>query len=379
MNKYLKIISFLIICAVTSCNKPHYSFDVKEVDYVNQSDTMIDGTMLDLELPLGIRSLTLCDSFFIFLTSDPEGQLMVYSKDWRMLGKFGNHGRARNEIINPAFVSRQVFVGKDGTVSVPLSEQRSRIKLINLTESIKRQKTIVSNQRDCSSIYYLFLDDNINNTIEFFTSKFDPYYLDIAVLPYFEIKRNGSEKAKKIELYPSLIDVENNSDADYFYNGKLYKHPTRNLVIQPLVHIDYIIFLDIDNEKYFGIHQIGSPSFDDSFTAVKQKEDRDGKPYLTYQGKRFGSHYTDVFCSDSFFMVLYYAGDYSLNVEDPSLSKPELLIFDWEGNLLRSMKLAKQISSIIYDANTSTLYGLDRDYEHIYSFDLTDVIANLNY
>ena len=174
------------------------------------------------------------------------------------------------------------------------------------------------------------------------------------------------------------MDLEDFRDATYFYNGvKLYKHPARNLVIQPLVYMDYIIFLDIDNEKYFGIHQIGSPSFDDSFTAVQDVE-REGKSVLMYEGKPFTGHFNDVFCADSFFMVLYCAGDYSLNVEDPSLSKPELLIFDWEGNLLRSMKLANQISSIIFDRNTSTLYGLDRYKEHLYSFDLADVIARIN-
>lgn len=378
MKKLLYIVSFLIICIVTSCNKSHYSFDVKEIDYVNQSDTMIDGTMLDFELPLGVYNFTLCDSFFIFLTEDPSGQLLVYSKEWSFLGSYCSKGRAKNEIISPSFLSRQVFIDEGGTVSIPLIEQRARIKVIDVTQSIKMQRTIVSNQRDCNSIYYLLLDDDINSTLEFFTPTYDRYYADVIETPYFEIKRMGSEKGKRIELYPKVMNLEDMMDATYFYMGGLYKHPTRNMVIQPLYYMDYIIFLDIDNKKYFGIHQTGSLSFDDRITAVQDVETEDDY-YLLHEGKVLDYHYKDVFCSDSFFMVLYCAGDYSLNVEDPSLSKPELLLFDWEGNLLRSMKLAKRINSIIYDANTSTLYGLDRNEGHLYSFDLADVIANLNY
>lgn len=366
--KKLILISLLIVCTATSCVKHNYSFPVKEIDYVNQSETTIEGTPLDWELPLGIYNIAVCDSFFLVLTHDPSAQLWVYSKQWDLLGKFCGEGRARNEIISPRFLSRLVFTDKDGNVSVPLGRLASEIKLIDITQSLKEQKTIVSSQIDCDAVYYTLLDNRIDNIIEFFAATTDLTFTQIKELPFFLVKRDGNRE--RIELYNSPMNLEDAADATYFYHGWPYKHPTRNLVVQPLIYLDYIIFMDIDNGKYYGIHQKGSPSFDDHFVAVKEQENEDGTHYLTYQGERFDHHYHDIFCSEQYLMVLSCAANFYPGADAQTPSLPELQIFDWEGNLLRSVKLAQQIRQIVYDSATSTLYGLDRTREHLYSFDL---------
>lgn len=60
---------------------------------MNKSDTLIDGTLVDISLPVGLLDFTMCDSLFLFLTDDVSAQLLVYSaNDGRLLGRFCGKG-----------------------------------------------------------------------------------------------------------------------------------------------------------------------------------------------------------------------------------------------------------------------------------------------
>lgn len=364
----------LILCSLISCKK-HFAYEVKEIDFVNKSDTLIDGNLVDISLPLGLQDFAMCDSMFLFLTEDVSAQLLVYSaKDGRLLGRFCGKGRAKYEIISPTMLSHEVFKDPSGAILLPLAEQRSAIKLINITESVKKNRTVVQDVRECSSIYYILLDNDIYNTLEYFTPERDILYRDIVEPPYFEVKRNGEEEGKKINMYPKIMNLEKSSDALLFYHGSMYKHPSRNMVVQPLVFMDYVLFMDIDNNKYFAVHQKGSLSFDDYISASYTV----GEDYvLMHEGRKLPYHFGDPFCTESFIMFLYTAGDYYTNVEDGGRACPELIIFDWDGNFIRSIKLGKEVHCVSYDSNSMTLYGADLIESIMYRFDFSDVITGI--
>lgn len=365
---------FLIFFSLISCERRHFAYEVKEIDFVNKSDTLIDGVRCDITLPSGLEDFTMCDSIFLFLTDDVSAQLLAYSvKDGHLLGSFCSKGRAKYEIINPSMISQQIFKDSKGSILLPLREQRAAIKMVNISESLRRNRTIVSDQRECSSIYYILLDNDINNTLEFFPAKVDAFYSDVIEPPYFEIKRDGNEEGKKIKMYPKIMNLEKKSDASLFYHGSMYKHPSRNLVVQPFVCMDYILFMDIDKNKYFAVHQIGSMSFDDYISGTYTAGEEEIK--IMHEGRELPYYFGDTFCAESFIMSLFTAGDYSLNVEEGGKICPELLIFDWDGNLKRSIKLGKEVHTISYDSNNMTLYGVDMGEDIMYRFDLSDVIT----
>lgn len=363
---------FLLLCSLVSCKK-HFAYEVKEIDFVNKSDTLIDGEPVDISLPLGLQDFTMCDSLFLFLTDDVSAQLLVYSaNDGRLLGRFCGKGRAKYEIIGPSMVSQMVFKDSNGSILLPLVEQRSAIKMINITESLKRNRTVVQDVRECSSIYYILLDNSINSTLEYFPAERDMINRDIIEPPYFEVKRNGDEEGRRIKMYPKMMNLENFSDALLFYHGVMHKHPSRNMVVQPFIFMDYVLFMDIDNNKYFAVHQKGSLSFDDYISASYTV----GEDYvLMHEGRKLPYHFGDPFCTESFIMFLYTAGDYYTNVEDGGRACPELIIFDWDGNFIRSIKLGKEVHCVSYDSNSMTLYGADLIESIMYRFDLSDVIT----
>ncbi len=364
----------LLLCSLISC-KRHFAYEVKEIDFVNKSDTLIDGEPVDISLPLGLQDFTMCDSLFLFLTDDESAQLLVYSaNDGRLLGRFCGKGRAKYEIIGPRMISHQVFKDSNGDILLPLAEQRSAIKMINITESLKKNRAVVGDVRQCSSVYYTLLDNDINRTLEFFTAQRDLINSEVIEPPYFEVKSNGDEEGKRIDMYPKMMKLDNYSDAILFYHGAMYKHPSRNLVVQPFIFMDYVLFMDIDNDRYFAVHQKGSLSFDDYISPTSTV----GEDYvLMHEGRKLPDHFGDPFCAESFIMFLYTAGDYCTNVEEGDKVCPELIIFDWDGNFIRSVKLGKEVHCISYDSNTMTMYGVDMVEDIMYRFDMQDVIAGI--
>ena len=373
MKRYFFLPFFLIICSLISCKK-HFAYEVKEIDFVNKSDTMIDGVLVDISLPVGIQDFTMCDSVFLFLTGEESAQLQAYSaNNGRLLGRFCGKGRAKYEIIGPTMISKQVFKDSNGSILLPLREQRAAIKMVNITESLKRNRTVVQDVRECNSIYYILLDNDLNNTLEYIQAKYNDYYKDITEPPYFEIKRNGDEEGKRINVYPKVMNFEQMSDANNFYHGTMYKHPSRNMVVQPFVSMDYILFMDIDNNRYFAVHQMGSLSFDDNISALYTVGEEDLK--LMHEGRELPYYFVETYCTESYVMTLYRAGDYCLSFDDEDKACPELIIFDWDGNFIRSVKLAKPVHEFCFDSNSNTMYGLDMAEDVLYRFDLTDVIT----
>ena len=117
--------------------------------------------------------------------------------------------------------------------------------------------------------------------------------------------------------------------------------------------------IDVDNDRISAIHQQGSLSFDDQL------------PRVDFTRTHFGG----AVCTESYFMVLYYAGDINKGASESKDVKPELMIFDWDGNFIRSVILDTMMYRIAFDERTRILYGVDRENDHIVSFDLSKILA----
>jgi hypothetical protein len=202
-----------------------------------------------------------------------------------------------------------------------------------------------------NDIKFVFIDNDIRHQFEWCrpmlmngTVRIDPYY---AVMNDTTVVRSVSTL--------SLFDEEQFK----FVHGDLFEHPSRNLIIFPLNYIDYIFMIDVDNDRISAIHQQGSLSFDDQL------------PRVDFTRTHFGG----AVCTESYFMVLYYAGDINKGASESKDVKPELMIFDWDGNFIRSVILDTMMYRIAFDEKTRILYGVDRENDHIVSFDLSKILA----
>ena len=377
------LLLLVIVILVASCNKSRILVDVHEVDFINKSEITLKGTPVNAELPIGMRDLAMFDSYLIVLSGGTDAQMSVYSDDWNLLGRFCYIGRAKNEFVSsPYMISKQSLRGDNGHTLIPLIQGRSGIKVLDLEQSIESQRTVINTETDYKAyketelkeengtvkfsigFSFVFLDDRLDRTFE----SYRPIFMNDRL--FFEPGYAVMHDTVQIKYQKFLSDFYAN-DVDQIH-GVLYKHPKRNLVIDVFPYIDYIMFNDLDKDRTFAIHQQGSLSFDDQLERAKYEVvSNDGENVRVVNTTI--PHFAAAVCLDSYFMVLYYAGEYSTNVSDINKAAPELLFFDWDGNFQKSVKLDTRIGSMAYDEKNKVLYGLDIDNDRIISFDLSEL------
>ena len=376
-----KLLLLVIVILVASCNKSRILVDVHEVDFINKSEITLKGTPVNAELPIGMRDLAMFDSYLIVLSGGTDAQMSVYSDDWNLLGRFCYIGRAKNEFVSsPYMISKQSLRGDNGHTLIPLIQGRSGIKVLDLEQSIESQRTVINTETDYKAykvtelkeengtvkfsvgFSFVFLDDRLDRTFE----SYRPIFMNDRL--FFEPGYAVMHDTVQIK-YTKFLSRFDENDVDQIH-GVLFKHPERNMVIDVFPYIDYIMFNDLDNDRMFAIHQPGSLSFDDQLERAKYEVvSNDGANVRVVNTTL--PHFGAAECTESFFMVLYYAGEYSTNVPDINKAAPELLFFDWDGNFLRSVKLDTRIGSMAYDERNQVLYGLDVENDRIISFDLS--------
>ena len=385
MKKFALLLVTVLL--VLSCkNQSRLLLDVKEVDFVNKSDVTLHGTEVGADWPLDIQSIAVCDSFLLVLSGQENNMFYVYSDELELKGRFCNRGRARNEFTSaPAWFSTQILRDARGDAIIPLQDRMIGVKAIDLQRSLEAQSAVIAVQNDYRSINIierrdentgfrnritiairnLFLDNDINRRFEYY----NPVVIDDVIYnePRYVVTQDTTQ-VKEIRLLSRFEAL----DFDYV-GGNLCKHPSRNLIVQPFRNMDYIMFFDLDNDRNFAVHQVGSLSLDDDLPIVEDIEVRRDDGTLSYKDPRT-DHFVEVACTESFFMVTYYSGDYTLGQPDPENGTPELLFFDWDGNFLKSVKLDTHVSRMTYDEKNHILYTVDFNTDSIYSYDLVSFV-----
>lgn len=350
--------SFMVLLLLSGCDNRHFVYEVKEVDYLNKSNTILKGEKVGVD-NIGMDEVMICDSFLIISTLDPSGFLTVYEiPSLEKKAQICKRGKARNEFSNPAMIKQSYYSGDD--LIIPIIDNLSFVKEVNLTKSLDKNNAEVKNVNECLSLVdgnFIILNNDIDDRFEYVGVSMSKDMKDSYLTPHYYFSKNDTKK--EIKVFPNMMEFEDEKRALAFYCGYMFKKSNQNIIIQPFEYMDYILFFNLETNHYFAVHQIGSLSFDDKIPP------KTGETILKF---------TDCAISNDFFLVLYFAGDYSLGFEDYLYACPELLMFDWDGNFLNSAKLSEMVHSISFDKTTNTLYGIDRNNDCLYSFDLNSFV-----
>lgn len=366
MNKLQLIVILSVLFVLVSCNKKsHYAFDVKEIDFVNKTGDVIDGEDTQIDI-MGGDDILICDSLLLITTRDPMGQLKVFSlNDYKFLTNLCLKGRAKNEFIQPIYLSDQWFYDKKGNLILPVIDNVEILKEINLSQSIKEKKTVVSpNVSDCLSIMdgnFVLIDNDNNKRFQCFCAHEDEVVSGKYCVPEYKITESD-EVVSEIKVFPTLMKFVNEENSEGMYYGSLRKHPSKNIIIQPMQYMDYILRFDLDKNDFYAIHQIGSLSFDD----IIPKSERTSL-----------FHFTSICYTSDYVFLLYKAGKYSQSFPVYKDSFSEVYVFDWDCNYLGGIKLGQEVHDIAYDEKNQKLIGLRRSDDIIYSFDLSSFMSSL--
>ena len=384
----MRIRSLLLPFAVTlslllSC-KENPDLEVREIDYINKSEKLIKAVPVDVQLPLVVYCTISCDNLNIVLGEDPKGYVFVYSDDWKLLDVFCHQGRARNEFLQrPGMIKKQVFKDANGHLQLPLQDEAS-IKVLDITESLNTHRPVISQIRDFlpydytpvrvdqyevqlqTDLQYLFLDNDIYHTLEL-TQGFN--FLDdkAKCVAKYSIRHDTTF----MDVPQVLVKMQDMAgpQPESKFGREFFKHPNKNLIIETFYLLDYIMFYDLDKDRSFAIHQTGYPTFLDDPEIIPHYNEKGEHDYDVEARACFGQALT----TDSYFLVFFYGGDYSLSDENKDYPQPELLLFDWDGNFKKSVKLDTYIDAATFDQEKKILYGvpIGQEEETLLSFDLS--------
>lgn len=374
MYRLIGIVEYIVITSsllLTSCHLgERLVIETNEVDFINKTDDVIHGVILDIEI-VGGTTVAVCDTLLMYLTSNPKALLQVYnSQTLKPLAMLCQQGRASNEFsdnkINRFY---QIFLRKGDIICVLRGEGGYVLKEINVSASLREGHTVVEGINN--SIPYgcgrvVGLDQGIDRV---FTFNNHNYNIDMDDFnpPFFSIIDKAN--TKEIQIYKRLVDFEDNMYSTFWYSGSICKHPTRNIVAQCMNTIDYIHFFDLDNDKYYSIHQKGTPTFDD--IKVTKKIVNDAYEYDN-------NHFSESIGTESMLLVLYLNGDYrKKSLKQGNGGASELLAFDWEGNYLGGVKLDLAIHNLAYDSKRCKLFGYRINDEKTIMYDLTNFMKSI--
>ena len=351
------VIGFIIVIffLVASCSsKDPISIDITETNFINQSNLVLKGDIIDFDA-MGADDICICDSIILVFSKNPASQLCAYDlNDMTLVAKMCSKGRAANEMIDPSSLSSQYYK-RNGDLIVPVIDNHIMLKEINITKSIERHTTVIEHKSDCISTMegnFVLVDNDPDKRFEYREATVDDVYSNKITNPSFYIREKGKEKRKF--KYNQLMKGNMNYAASFCY-GSLYKHPSKNLIIQPLQYLDYILFFDLDNKREYGIHQVGSLSFSDEAP------------------KKAMIHLINyVATSEDFFMIMHINHD--SNTSEDNLSPNELLVFDWSGMLIGSARMDHIVNRLAFDARNNNLYGLSVKEEKLYRFNLDELL-----
>lgn len=312
------------------------------MDFIGNAPVVLHGEKVSVDVP-GMDDIYIADTFLIFTSIDPESHLKIFSiNNLEKLAAICPSGRAKNEFVStPINHSKQLFE-QDGELYIPLVDY-GRLKMINVNTSVKQQKTVVESSENCLPITegnFVLLDISMNKRFESHNGVMDEITKEAYPSKYYIIQ---NMEQKEIPVFSRIMNGKGNDRyKSMFCHGVLTKHPDKDIVIQTLDYMDYILVFDLNNKKYYAIHQIGSLSFEDDVPAE-----------ITFA-------FTDCICTEKGFITLHC---------DEKLNR-HIILFDWDCNIIKTFASDVAINRIAYDKKNNNLYGIDRVKENVYKFNL---------
>ena len=358
------IVTLILVCGCTK--KTNLIIPTRDVDYRNKSEMTLKGKLVCKDV-LGAERMMISDTLLMIACNNPEGQLQVYSTNSnRLIGSFCTRGRAGSEFLRLYSTTEQRYHDENNHVIVPFVDYMTTIKEVDVTESLNQGHAVIRNTAEIIPFVdalTVFIDNDLDNRFLYehaVTYEHQEDYgmvhdIDLTRVPTrISTQKTGSEM-EEIPLFRRQVDVDDEREIVMPYAASIQKHPQRNLILYECINMDYLLFLDLDDfEKSFAIHQKGSKTFDDTF-------------------HDYGPVFLGCATSSDYLFVLYYQGDYTLRNMESDLMLPELMVFDWSGNLVKSFRMDMESFGLAYDEIHHKLYCLN-DKEDLYVYDLNGLL-----
>ena len=358
-NLCVVAVTFLLMCCKDMSNSPLLQVkDVREVDYLNKTGDVIEGTFVR-EI-MGGEQIMIYDTLLFVSTSNPEGLLEIYSinNTLNKLGSFCKRGRAQNEMTLIELV--QPFT-KDGHQFLLIVDGFMKMCEMDVTSSLEQGSAVITRTKMrpfYQSGKVAFINNDIDNTLDYIPRYNNPEIEDNTkeIRSKYTLLKGDEQTELKFFKAPTLVSDYGFVDEPYM--GGISRHPSKNIVVNYFSYMNYLLFMDFDKNHYFAVHQKGSTTHEDLY--VNQD------PWIRT--------FTSCLPTEEYVFIFYRDGEYANILQEDNTWHPELLVFDWEGNYIKGFKMDRNSSTLAYDEKNKTLYTFTTQKEQLYAYDLSGLL-----
>ena len=358
-NLCVVAVTFLLMCCKDMSNSPIIQVkDVREVDYLNKTGEVIEGTFVR-EI-MGGQQIMIYDTLLFVSTSNPEGLLEIYSinNTLNKLGSFCKRGRAQNEMTLAELV--QPFT-KDGHQFLLIVDGFMKMCEMDVTSSLEQGSAVITRTKMrpfYQSGKVAFINNDIDNTLDYIPRYDNPEIEDDTKYPRVKYTLVKGDKHTELKFFNAPTQVADEGFVDDPYYGGVKKHPSKNIVVNYFSYMDYLLFMDFDKNHNFVVHQQGSTTHEDLY--INQE------PWIRT--------FTSCLPTEEYVFIFYRDGEYANILQEDNTWHPELLVFDWEGNYIKGFKMDRNSSTLAYDEKNKTLYTFTTQKEQLYAYDLSGLL-----
>lgn len=320
-------------------NKNCFSDRVKIIDDSFEIPNIINGEKLPVNEIYRISSLICFDEYLLILTPRANNVFNVLTLNGKVVSQFGTIGKANDEIMNCQFNGQTEKI--EGNNCVWINDvSKARLLLIDIDKSIEKNKITIMREAKTSpmSVYNFCVNDSIIITEELTGNNFEFIKHNVNLNTYYQETLYNDDSQNAFNLYKSIWRL----------------NPHKNKIIGAMQSVNQINFYSMDNHERWSV-VIGKQS-------VEKNKLIDVETGLAHTVT-----FCDLEVTDSYIYALYM--NQNQNDAYEKTKSQELLVFDLNGNYIRTIILNEYIIDIAISRNEKFLYGRTPD-DNIYRYKL---------
>lgn len=350
-----KILLFVLtLLQFASCNRVGYNYwALDEVEYIQEFPSIIDlnresGEGILPDIP-GVLDVRLWQNYILISSKNENGYIYVFEKDSKeFMGQYLLHGNGPKELLFPPFFSSMHFDDRGAW----LVNQKGNLLFWDINKSCSEYTTVCEYLSSLPSFTYTNGSLNylpINETVTIGNGIDN----DMRNRSRFFIINDEMFEIQAMKKLNAVCIPERDSELINILSSVYAVNSDNGMIIEASIMLNSIQLYSIDG-TFAKTLCIGS-TLDDVNSVWK------------YSPASMPVSFRSPRAYEKCFAILF-ADTTELEDQLLKTKKPEILVFDWVGNPLFSLKLPTRVTSFDIDWDDNKLYTVDYDNEHICVF-----------
>jgi hypothetical protein len=359
-----ELIIFIFLAAISSCNRQKNDADIfnGKLSIIEEIDTITKLTSSQIFLnDIYTFGPNVYDSLLLFVSYKYQHHFVsVFSlNSGDLLGEFVQKGQGHNEYISINW--RGQFIVENNEIKIWFNAVPNyRIFLLNLTASIREQRTVIDREikfgmphsPNGDFFQYVFCTkDRIIAKTQ--TAWFDQT-MQYTPAEYYSFDIVDLKQSNRFKLFNKPIMTARNIASDECFISSDKINPSRTKIAMGMNWTKQINILDIATGQLNGFRVKSSTTFDD-FNSSKPL-------FWCYEG---------VYVDDQYIYGMYMGSPLAeTGSEHFDAQSDEVHVFTWDGKMIAKLSLDHPANVMDLDVVNKYLYIVDKVEENIYRYDL---------